>query len=292
MPGIACVKLVLSRKGFDSSAGGVANPQLPDGRLLPLPIPDADSPIRYRDLQDEPSPARLVHALTRGRLRGSSRAHLDPDLDPGTLARKPGWRPLFGQQGAAQGHLQRHAVGAGDLFLFFGWFRAVEPYRRGWRFVPGAPDRHLIHGWFQVAEVCRLAAGEAAPDWARYHPHCFGQRGRNNALYIAARGLQLPGLDARLPGAGLFPGSAQIQRLTAGDNRSDWRLPGDFLPRGRPPLSYHEQPARWAEEGEFCRLQAAFRGQEFVLNLDHYPALFGWLAALFAAAHGAVTNGD
>lgn len=286
------MKLVLSRKGFDSSAGGVANPQLPDGRLLSLPIPDANSPIRYRDLCDEPSPARLVHALTRGRLRGSSRAHLDPDLDPDTLPRQPGWRPLFGQHGAAQGHLQRNSVGEGDLFLFFGWFRAVEPHGRSWRFVPGAPDRHLIHGWFQVGEVIRLSEGESPPEWARYHPHCFGMRGANNTLYIASERLCLPALSADLPGAGLFPAEFPLQCLTAGDQRSDWRLPGDFLPRGRPPLSYHEQAKRWNDEGEFCRLQAAYRGQEFILDLDHYPDLFDWLAALFAGARNTVANGD
>jgi len=44
------MKIILSRKGFDGSSGGCANPILEDGRLLPLPIPDPASPIRYDDI--------------------------------------------------------------------------------------------------------------------------------------------------------------------------------------------------------------------------------------------------
>ena len=33
------MKLIFSRKGFDSSAGGIPSPILPDGRMISLPIP-------------------------------------------------------------------------------------------------------------------------------------------------------------------------------------------------------------------------------------------------------------
>ncbi|MBA3801209.1 MAG: hypothetical protein H0X18_19410 [Geodermatophilaceae bacterium] len=44
------MKLILSRKGFDSAAGGCPSPILEDGSMLSLPIPDRTSPIRYRDI--------------------------------------------------------------------------------------------------------------------------------------------------------------------------------------------------------------------------------------------------
>ena len=44
------MKVVLSRKGFDSSAGGVASPIMPDGTMLSLPIPDRTSPVSYADI--------------------------------------------------------------------------------------------------------------------------------------------------------------------------------------------------------------------------------------------------
>src|SRR5690554_4385876 len=101
------MKLILSRKGFDSSAGGVPSPIFPDGRLLALPIPDASSTSRYRDIAYEGiTLGDLVAPLTRGKVLPDDGAHLDPDLIDKMLPRRPDWRPLFGQIGPAQGHLR------------------------------------------------------------------------------------------------------------------------------------------------------------------------------------------
>ncbi|NLS76228.1 MAG: hypothetical protein GXY76_03110, partial [Chloroflexi bacterium] len=109
------MKLVFSRKGFDSAAGGMPSPILPDGRLVSLPILDSRSRIRYGDItSDGRSLGPLVDQLSDGRVRSHWRAHLDPDLVRESLLRSPGWRPLFGQAGAAQGHLRNHGVGPGD----------------------------------------------------------------------------------------------------------------------------------------------------------------------------------
>lgn len=44
------MKVVLSRKGMDSRAGGIPSPILPDGTLLSLPIPNEKSGVPYGDL--------------------------------------------------------------------------------------------------------------------------------------------------------------------------------------------------------------------------------------------------
>jgi len=44
------MKIIFSRKGFDSSTGGVPSPIFPDGKILSLPIPDKLSPIKYKDI--------------------------------------------------------------------------------------------------------------------------------------------------------------------------------------------------------------------------------------------------
>jgi len=44
------VKIILSRKGFDSTSGGVPSPIFPDGRMLSLPIPDKQSHISYEKI--------------------------------------------------------------------------------------------------------------------------------------------------------------------------------------------------------------------------------------------------
>ncbi|MDJ0840020.1 MAG: hypothetical protein QNK37_26145 [Acidobacteriota bacterium] len=277
-------KLILSRKGFDSSSGGTANPILPDGRLVPLPIPDAQAPVCYDRIQ---SPAGslgpLVERLTRGKVGPLDGAHLDPDLDASSLPRSRGWRPLFGQAGAAQGHLNSQGVGPGDLFLFFGWFRQLEETEDGYRFSRDAADRHVIYGWFQIEEVCDLARSFPGKNcWQRAHPHCHGERGANNTLYIAARRLTLPGLEHTLPGAGLFSHCRDDLVLTLpGGNRAIWRLPEWFHPDGRDStLSYHARLERWSRDNDCVRLDSAKRGQEFVLDVDHYPEAIDWAARL------------
>ena len=44
-------RIILSRKGFDSSAGGVASPIFKDGSIFSIPIPQkSPSPTKYKDL--------------------------------------------------------------------------------------------------------------------------------------------------------------------------------------------------------------------------------------------------
>ena len=82
--------------------------------------------------------------------------NLDPDLRADALARSPDWRPAFGQHAAAQGHLQNQGVRPGDLFLFFGRFRPVEPPGAAWRYVKNTPVVHRLFGWLQVSEAIRV----------------------------------------------------------------------------------------------------------------------------------------
>lgn len=53
------MKIILSRKGFDSSVGGVASPLFPDGTLLSLPIPDPQGYALTENLVDSVISSRL-----------------------------------------------------------------------------------------------------------------------------------------------------------------------------------------------------------------------------------------
>src|ERR1019366_2374960 len=117
------MKICLSRKGLDSESGKMASPILPCGCLCPIPIPYARSDVLYSDIHFG---ARTLQEIRVALKSNSSNelAHLDPDLRQNALAYPPdAWRPAFGQSGAAAGHLINQGVGAGDLFIFFGWFR-------------------------------------------------------------------------------------------------------------------------------------------------------------------------
>src|SRR5258708_5248016 len=88
------LKIVLSRKGFDSASGGVPNPILPGGVLVPLPIPAIRDPHTYNEIAvNGVGLGTLVEELTRGKIERTRRCHLDPDLDAGSLPRAVGWRP-------------------------------------------------------------------------------------------------------------------------------------------------------------------------------------------------------
>ncbi len=279
------MKIILSRKGFDSSSGGVPSPIFPDGSLCSLPIPDSRSPIRLGTLSfRETALASIATHLTRGRITARTRVHLDPDLAAATMRRERGWHAVFGQSGASQSHLARQGVGVGDLFLFFGWFRRVGQIDRRWRYLRDAPDLHVIFGWLQVGELARVDNSlRARHPWLSYHPHLSNHRARNNTIYLRAPTLALAGL--RASGAGVFHRFHPALQLTAdGYSRRVWKLPRAFAPRdGRTPLSYHADPCRWTPDGrDRVLLRTAGRGQEFVLDCDEYPAALPWLRELFA----------
>lgn len=276
------MKLILSRKGFDSSAGGVPSPIFPDGRMLSFPIPDKKSAIAYEDISHEGgSLGDLVTELTDGRIPPHYRAHIDPDLNIDSLPRLPDWRPIFGQASQAQSHLRNNNVGAGDLFLFFGLFRRVEVVHGSYKWVRGDRPCHVIWGWMQIGEI--LPLGESQPlgcEWAEYHPHFHRGRDPNNVLYVASRHLLLKGATEDIPGADVFGRFSPDRMLTAEDAEtvSTWDLPAWFFPgKVRQPLTYHSDPQRWQKRGDRTLLRSVARGQEFVLDCDEYPEAIDWV---------------
>lgn len=92
------MKIVLSRKGFDSSSGEVPSPILPDGTLLPQPIPDRRSVLSYDEVRRAPrracscGRASDLHVLF-GWLEVESVIRLDTEPAPG------GGRPPMGGHG-------------------------------------------------------------------------------------------------------------------------------------------------------------------------------------------------
>ena len=296
------MKIVFSRKGFDSQYGGVPSPVFPDGTMLSLPIPTGGerSRTRYGDLRwKRNNVGAFVESLTGKRkntIRAGDSCHLDPDLDRGLLPRPRGWKPAFGQVNAAQGHLRKQDVGPGDLFLFFGWFRDVRLGQDGiWRYDPDAPGMHRIFGWLQVGDLFKVGndikqARQKYPGLA-IHPHFVGTWNPTNTIYVAADRLAIPGLKRTIPGGGCFTKAHDALLLTdqtqAHPKRSVWRLPGWFLPpRGRPAFSYHTDRSRWSRDGDQVLLQTVAKGQEFVLDTNGLAQTIPWLRQLFREGLG------
>lgn len=293
------MKIIISRKGFDSGTGGVPSPILPDGRIASLPIPGG-APFAYKSLASPIGDlGAIVQQLTGGRMSGREPAHLDPDLWAGSFPRAEGWRASLGQTGAAQSHLEGEGVGVGDVFLFFGWFREAAEKDGKLAYVRGGRDVHTLFGYMQVGESIEVGADPdtkgllAARPWLRGHPHVTGKRHNNNTIHIASDRLILDGRDTGLAGAGIFPTLQPELVLTApGCSKSLWEVPSWLRPQeGRRPLSYHGSPQRWSdgEEG-MARLQSVAKGQEFVFDAQGLPEALAWVETLAALSGPRLAN--
>lgn len=102
------MRVILSRKGFDSQYGGMPSPILPDGTLLSLPIPSkTDMETKYRDLYyGNSSYYDIIHTLSpNNKIKEEYNCHLDPDIRGAIKDRPTRWKPTFGQEKTALRHL-------------------------------------------------------------------------------------------------------------------------------------------------------------------------------------------
>ena len=239
------MKIIFSRKGFDSGSGGGPSP-IVDGRPISLPIPSGGfSRTTFGDL----GLGELVGAASRGTLSAADFCHHDPMfLEDGTC--------LFGQAGAAQTHLVNQGVGVGDVFVFFGLFRDEESREL----------HHRIFGYQRIEQIVDLTDcddGQRRDLVTLGHPHALGMHGRNDVIYCGA------GRTARIAHGDL--------RLTVPDGPpSIWNRP-HWLKRGG--LSYHDKAQRWLRG---ARLQSVARGQEFVADVGRREEPRRWLERVIA----------
>jgi hypothetical protein len=95
------MKIILSRKGFDTQYGGQPSPILPDGTLLSLPIPAKEEKLKFSELTfNGKSYLDIIHELKpRTKISEKYTCHLDPDLRIDATLRKSKWH-----EGITHGH--------------------------------------------------------------------------------------------------------------------------------------------------------------------------------------------
>ena len=208
------MRVILSRKGFDETAGGKANPIMPDGTLLSLPIPSNSSrhysELRYGDETYE----NIIKQL--GGKYGAGTCHIDPDIRKGVYDVPAEWKPIFGQCDAALTHLKNQNVGQHDLFLFYGWFKQTERKEGRLRYILNAPNLHIVYGYLQVGKM--VTDKEEITEY-HWHPHAHMSID-NNCLFIARDTLSW---NSNLDGYGVFSYDKRLV-LTRDEakNRSEW----------------------------------------------------------------------
>ena len=221
------MKVILSRKGFDSSNGGCPSPIMPDGTLLSMPIPSNDYKDKYSDLEYKGT--KYSDLLNQLKPRnGLKYCHVDPDIRDNRIRKIPGWIPAFGQISSAQGKLINAGVEKGDIFLFFGWFRKVELIDGKYRFIPHSKgdfydhaDLHVLYGYMQIGDVYDSISDFSKFKW---HPHA-SYVSEPNAIYTATKTLSL---KPSLPGVGTFEYRKNRVLTMENCNRGTW-IPYPFL---------------------------------------------------------------
>lgn len=253
------MKVIFSRKGFDSSSGYGCSPILPDGRLLSLPIPDSEDNDEYRKLMFDgfsyEDIIKMLHPMGYKKLEDKNllHCHVDPDIYKEIKPREEGWRPSFGQMSSALTQLRNNNVTTGDIFLFFGWFRQTEWHNGVLRFVKKAPNLHIIYGYMQVGEMLCPKTQEI-PAWLKSHPHASPKYNKEdkNVIFIASERLSI---IPQMPGAGVFNFNDNRVLTKDGYSRSRWNLPDFFKDINITGCN------GWKDEGYF---QSGGRGQEFI----------------------------
>jgi hypothetical protein len=170
-------RIILSRKGFDSSAGGDYSPFDPDtGKyiVLPIPIDDKEACISNRleyeairikknylpDYSDINLKSLMETMGKKAIIKGkeSQRAHFDPWLGRCPWLSKDSDHHIgaFGQVDGPQTTLMNNYVGKGSLFLFFSRFKPIN-WTKVSRFndIDIRPEHlkegvYFIYGWLRV----------------------------------------------------------------------------------------------------------------------------------------------
>ncbi len=270
------MKIILSRKGFDSGSGGRASPILPDGTMVSLPIPSDSGNYTYEELSipgnnNTLSYAEILRCLNPK--KAYNKCHLDPDIRSGLRKTSSDWAEAFGQIGAAQTHLDTHGIKEGDLFIFFGWFKKTEYHNGHLRYIRGAENIHAIYGYLQVGKILKNTNVKVL-DW---HPHSddahiYDKNGAitNNTIYVASKHLSVDGFSSKMPGAGTLMFSENRVLTAEGKSRSRWKLNDVFTNVN---LSHHNNNC--IKNDYF---QSRCRGQEFVFDED--PRVIEWAKSI------------
>ncbi len=253
------MKIILSRKGFDSTSGGCPSFIIGD-KLISLPIPDEHTNLEYNNVQicGYNLGEILKKSKIKPKLNGKeiTTCHLDPDIESG----------LFGQCSTAAQHLLNNDVKVGDLLLFFGWFRKFDIKTHKFS-TQGNNGKHCIYAYFKIGKILDLnnmSDRAEALRLTKTHPHITYQSNeykKINLLFVADTKLIK---DSSIKGCGRLKFSESTTLTKPNENKSIWQLPKFFLDVN---MTYHTNKNRWVKLDEnFCQLKSVCRGQEFVIS--------------------------
>lgn len=149
------MKIILSKKGVDSSNFSEPIEAKEGEELFFMPIPSLKEKHKYQDIMHCPGKSLLDVAnenCKNGKFKiqipiktlqqdNKVGCHLDPQVKDYFGQKK--FLASFGQAESAQSYLENNEVGLKDLFLFFGWYYDIDEKR----------DKQVIWGYMQVGDI-------------------------------------------------------------------------------------------------------------------------------------------
>lgn len=276
------IKIVFSRKGFDSQYGGIPSVIWPDSReMLSFPIPvkspkngcRADEEIGYRakDLNFKGHElGDILSGLKYNWKKYGDKFHFDPMIQS-LLPEKPAVG-AFGQSGSALGHLKRNHISKGDIFLFFGTFCEYYFEDKMLKRYDMMHPFHAIWGFLEVDSCNDIDPSQPDTEdellkvhpYLKNHPHIQNRQlyKSKNTIYIGKN-------------FGTFRYDESLRLTKNNFKKSVWELPKAF---GGVDISFIK-PSKIHKDPPLVDLSTPGKGQEFVIN-DPDDAILEWLNSI------------
>lgn len=256
------MKVILSRKGFDSQYGGKPSIIYPDKEMLSFPIPVEKPQIGISPNELFSRGTNLNQIFKELHIKPFTSLHLDPDIRYNiTKIRDKTFIGSFGQSSAALAHLNNKQVSKGDLFLFYGTFNFVKINNGHIHYDKSIPF-HAIWGYLYVDQIITdISEIENNKELAflKAHPHFINRnlkhyKTQGNSIFIGKK-------------YGVFNFSETLRLTKLGYQKSYWCLPSFFK---NITISYHEKVDYEIDTvNNKCNIQTVGRGQEFIFEANN-----------------------
>ena len=221
------MKIILSRKGFDSANGGIVSPIMDDGTLISFPIPSDDKDVFEDLVYCGQSYAKILQDLNYKEHPKYHNCHVDPDLTMDRRKNKiDAWRPIFGQVNSSAVYLLDNVkVEVGDLFLFFGNYHKVKCVDGKYQYIKKTGDFYsdndlqIIWGYMQIGEIITDSEKQRKFSWHPHSSNSYTSHEHSNVMFVASDKLSF---NENMPGAGVLKFRKDRVLTAKNCNKATW----------------------------------------------------------------------
>lgn len=262
------MKIILSRKGMDSTFGNLSNLVFThdnESEYIILPIPSLLDKATYDDLRitQYRSFLQKLYNTPKFSCLSGKHCHCDPNLT--NFYNEKEFLGSVGQCEISQSHLANQNIKKNDIFIFWGLFREAKIDKN--QLDIAKKQQHIMYGYLQIGDIIETYKlnDDKRKSYEQQYPFLINQPHwnkdkykdiKNNTIYIAR---ETCSFDKHIAGYGMFEVNQKLT-LTAPDSNipSLWELPKAWE---KQKLTYHNESCY---QNEYLRARS--RGQEFIFE--------------------------